>query len=128
MNIYESAEDNMERILIRQQKNGTVRSIDIVRDPDSFKASVSIAMRRPWESASLNVPVSLKVWIKSEHFEERIAAPVCDTSRNDRFSTGSDRCHNRHRSFFARTPDGTVRLREIRYCNGTENVIKYTKL
>ena len=46
MNIHESAEDYLERILMLRLKNGTVRSIDIVRDLEYSKPSVSIAMKR----------------------------------------------------------------------------------
>lgn len=41
----ESMEDYLETILILQQKNGTVRSIDIARELDFTKASVSVAMK-----------------------------------------------------------------------------------
>lgn len=46
MNVHESAEDYLERILMLRLKNGMVRSIDIVRDLDYSKPSVSIAMKR----------------------------------------------------------------------------------
>ena len=46
MNIHESAEDYLERILMLRLKNGMVRSIDIVRDLDYSKPSVSVAMKR----------------------------------------------------------------------------------
>ena len=46
MNIYESAEDYLERILMLRLRNGTVRSIDIVRDLEYSKPSVSIAMKQ----------------------------------------------------------------------------------
>ena len=45
----------------------------------------SEAAKRPWESVLLKVPVFLKVWLKAEHLEERIATPVCELARNDRF-------------------------------------------
>ena len=46
MNIHESAEDYLERILMLRLKNGMVRSIDIVRDLDYSKPSVSVALTR----------------------------------------------------------------------------------
>ena len=46
MNIHESAEDYLERILMLRLKNGMVRSIDIVRELDYSKPSVSVAMKR----------------------------------------------------------------------------------
>ena len=44
MNIHESAEDYLERILMLRLKNGTVRSIDIVRDLEYSKPSVSLVI------------------------------------------------------------------------------------
>jgi len=46
MNIYESAEDYLEMILILREQKGMVRSIDIARRMDFTKASVSVAMKR----------------------------------------------------------------------------------
>ena len=39
----------------------------------------------PWESPFRFQTHPIGMWIKSEYFRERIATPVCDTSRNDRF-------------------------------------------
>ena len=46
MNIYESAEDYLERILILQEKQEGVRSIDIAHDMGFSKPSVSVAMKK----------------------------------------------------------------------------------
>lgn len=46
MNILESREDYLEGILILQEKNGKVKSIDIVEYMGFSKASVSIAMKK----------------------------------------------------------------------------------
>ena len=46
MNIYESAEDYLERILILQEKNEGVRSIDIAHSVGFSKPSVSVAMKK----------------------------------------------------------------------------------
>lgn len=46
MNIYESAEDYLERILILQEEKGEVRSIDIARDMGFSKPSISVAMKK----------------------------------------------------------------------------------
>ena len=46
MNIYESAEDYLERILILQEKNEGVRSIDIAHSMGFSKPSVSVAMNK----------------------------------------------------------------------------------
>ena len=53
MNIHESAEDYLERILMLRLKNGTVRSIDIVRDLEYSKPSVSLAMKRLRENGKI---------------------------------------------------------------------------
>ncbi len=55
MQIHESGEDYLERILILRQKNGAVRSIDIVRDLDYSKPSVSVAMKRLRESGYIEM-------------------------------------------------------------------------
>ena len=46
MNIHESAEDYLETILILKNRLGQVRSIDIVREMNFSKPSISIAMKR----------------------------------------------------------------------------------
>ena len=46
MNIYESAEDYLERILIIKEKQGEVRSIDIAHEMGFSKPSVSVAMKK----------------------------------------------------------------------------------
>ncbi len=55
MNIHESAEDYLERILMLQRKNGMVRSIDIVRDLEYSKPSVSVAMKRLRQSGYIEM-------------------------------------------------------------------------
>ena len=45
MNIYKSAEDYLEMILMLQEKNGVVRSIDIAVGLGVTKPSVSVAMK-----------------------------------------------------------------------------------
>ena len=46
MQIYESAEDYLEAILVIQQKKGVAHSIDIAEEKHFSKASVSIAMKK----------------------------------------------------------------------------------
>ena len=46
MNIHESAEDYLEVILMLQERQGLVRSIDIAHEKNYSKPSVSIAMKR----------------------------------------------------------------------------------
>ena len=55
MNIYESAEDYLERILIIQERKDNVRSIDIARDLGFSKPSVSVAMKKLKEAKLINV-------------------------------------------------------------------------
>ena len=45
MKIQESAENYLETLLVLQQRNGQVRSIDIVNELNFSKPSVSIAMK-----------------------------------------------------------------------------------
>ena len=45
MKIQESAENYLETILILQQKNANVRSIDIANELQFSKASISVAMK-----------------------------------------------------------------------------------
>lgn len=45
MKIHESAEDYLEMILMLQEKNGSVRSIDIASGLNVTKPSVSVAMK-----------------------------------------------------------------------------------
>ena len=55
MNIYESAEDYLERILILQEKNDGVRSIDIAHDMGFSKPSISIAMKKLKEAGLIDI-------------------------------------------------------------------------
>ena len=55
MNIHESAEDYLEAILILKERQGLVRSIDIVREKNFSKPSVSIAMKRLRENGYISV-------------------------------------------------------------------------
>ena len=53
MHIYESSEDYLESILMLQEKNGQVRSIDIANELNFSKPSVSIAMKKLRENGFL---------------------------------------------------------------------------
>lgn len=46
MEIYESAEDYLEAILMLRQRNGHVRSVDVAEELGYSKASISVAMRK----------------------------------------------------------------------------------
>ena len=55
MNIYESAEDYLERILILQEEKGEVRSIDIAHDMGFSKPSISVAMKKLKEAGLIEI-------------------------------------------------------------------------
>lgn len=55
MKIQESAENYLETILMLQQKQGVVRSIDIVNEMQFSKPSVSIAMKNLREAGYINM-------------------------------------------------------------------------
>lgn len=55
MKIQESAENYLETILVLQQKQGVVRSIDIVNEMQFSKPSVSIAMKNLREAGYINM-------------------------------------------------------------------------
>ena len=46
MQIYESAEDYLEAILMIQKRKGVVHSVDIANEKNFSKASVSVAMKK----------------------------------------------------------------------------------
>lgn len=58
MNIHESAEDYLEMILMLNQKNDHVRSIDIANALGVTKPSVSFAMKRLRENGYINMDES----------------------------------------------------------------------
>lgn len=55
MEIHESAEDYLERILMIQERKGAVRSIDVATELGFTKASVSVAMKKLRESGYITV-------------------------------------------------------------------------
>ena len=52
---HESAEDYLENILILSQRNGMVRSIDIVNEMNFSKPSISVAMKKLRESGDIEM-------------------------------------------------------------------------
>ena len=77
MNIHESAEDYLEAILILRERQGAVRSIDIVHQLELTKPSVSVAMKKLRESGYVEMdadgsirllPAGLAI---AEHIYER---------------------------------------------------------
>ena len=55
MNLYESSEDYLERILILSEQKGNVRSIDIAESMGFSKPSVSVAMKKLKENGFIIV-------------------------------------------------------------------------
>lgn len=55
MVIHESAEDYLEAILVLKERLGMVRSIDIVKEKNFKKPSVSVAMKKLRESGHIEV-------------------------------------------------------------------------
>ncbi len=55
MAINESAENYLETILVLTKNSATVRAIDIVRELDFKKSSVSVAMKHLREKGHINV-------------------------------------------------------------------------
>ncbi len=74
MKIYESAEDYLEMILVIKRKKGTVRSIDIAREMNFSKPSVSIAMKKLLEDGLITINPSREIDLTPEGREiaERI--------------------------------------------------------
>ena len=55
MNIHESSEDYLERILMLYEAKGTVRSIDIATKMGVTKPSVSFAMKKLRENGYIHM-------------------------------------------------------------------------
>ena len=55
MRIYQSAEDYLEAILMLRERNGSVRSIDIVNELGYSKPSISVAMKKLRENGYVNM-------------------------------------------------------------------------
>lgn len=74
MVLHESAEDYLETILILFERNGQVRSIDIVNEMNFSKPSISIAMKKLRESGFIRMDVNGLITLTQEGREvaERI--------------------------------------------------------
>lgn len=58
LELHESAEDYLETILILLERNGQVRSIDIVNEMNFSKPSISIAMKKLRENGFIRMDVN----------------------------------------------------------------------
>ena len=74
MVLHESAEDYLETILILFERNGQVRSIDIVNEMNFSKPSISIAMKKLRENGYIRMDVNGLITLTDEGREiaERI--------------------------------------------------------
>jgi len=65
MQIHESAEDYLETILILEERNGHVRSIDIVNEMKYSKPSISIAMKKLRENGYIGMDSNGYITLKA---------------------------------------------------------------
>ena len=74
MSIHESAEDYLEAILILRERQGTVRSIDVVHQLALTKPSVSVAMKRFRENGYIQMDAdgSITLLPPGEEIAQRI--------------------------------------------------------
>lgn len=66
MKIHESAENYLETILVLQQRNGSVRSIDIANELEFSKPSVSVAMKNLRQSGLIEVDTAGQIRLLPE--------------------------------------------------------------
>jgi Mn-dependent DtxR family transcriptional regulator len=64
--LHESAEDYLETILVLFERNGQVRSIDIVNEMNFSKPSISIAMKKLRESGYIRMDVNGLITLTDE--------------------------------------------------------------
>ncbi len=69
MQLFESGEDYLERILILNEKNGNVRSIDIATDMGFSKPSVSVAMKKLREAGYILIDENGFITLTKEGYE-----------------------------------------------------------
>ena len=74
MKIQESAENYLEVILMLTERNGTVRSIDIVNETGFTKPSISVAMKRLRENGCVEMDSqgSLTLTSRGREIAERV--------------------------------------------------------
>lgn len=69
MRILQSGEDYLETILQLQNKNGNVRSIDIAKELNYSKASVSIAMKKLKENGYILIDENGYIFLCAKGYE-----------------------------------------------------------
>ena len=73
--ILESGEDYLETILILQNRNGEVRSVDIATEMDFSKPSVSVAMKNLREQECITVDKNGYITLTDKGRGEGLRAP-----------------------------------------------------
>jgi DtxR family transcriptional regulator, Mn-dependent transcriptional regulator len=68
MNIYESAEDYLERILIITKEKGSVISLDIANSMGFSKASVSTAMKNLRENGYISIGPNKEIFLEEKGY------------------------------------------------------------
>ena len=73
---HESSEDYLETILILRERNGNVRSIDIVNEMNYSKPSISIAMKKLRTSRLIEMDMNgyITLTVEGENIARRIYA------------------------------------------------------
>ncbi len=79
MQIYESAEDYLEAILIIRECKGIVHSVDIAEELGFSKASVSVAMKKLRENGYITMEKDGSIKLQDEG--ERIAQRIYERHR-----------------------------------------------
>ncbi len=79
MQIYESAEDYLEAILIIRERKGIVHSVDIAEELEFSKASVSVAMKKLRENGYITMEKDGSIKLQEEG--ERIAQRIYERHR-----------------------------------------------
>ena len=79
MRVYESAEDYLEAILVIRERRGMVRSIDIAKELNFSKPSVSVAMKKLRESGYIEMDST--GYIRLLPAGEEIAGSIYDRHR-----------------------------------------------
>ena len=92
MQIKESAENYLETILVLQEKQGHVRSIDLANELNFKKSSISVAVKKLRENGFITVDENGYITLEKTGYE--IASQIYDrhkTITNLLISTGVDK-------------------------------------
>ena len=74
MNIHESAEDYLEKMLMLREKKGYIKSVDIARELDVTKPSVSYAVKKLREDGYISMDKGGEIHLlpKGEEIAQRV--------------------------------------------------------